>query len=62
MKNVSFTSLKIQNTSQSGINGTGVTNFSFVNGTISTTGTSGFQSNIAFNGSGSGFGNNIAAP
>ena len=59
-KNVSFSSLKIQNTSQSGINGTGVTNFSFVNGTISTTGASGFQSNIAFNGSGTGFGNNIA--
>ena len=60
VKNVSFTSLKIQNTSQSGINGTGVTNFSFVNGTVSTTGASGFQSNIAFNGGGGGFGNNIA--
>lgn len=45
----SFTSMKIQTTAKSGISGTQVTNFSFINGTIDASGTSGSDSNIAFN-------------
>ena len=41
--------MTIQNTGGSGIAGTGVTNFSFVNGTIDGSGNAGFESNIAFN-------------
>jgi large repetitive protein len=50
-KNVSFDQLKIFSTSGNGINGTGVTNFSFTNGTIATTGTGHAldSANIAFN-------------
>ena len=48
-KNVSLTSMNIHDTGDSGISGTGVTNFSFVNGTINNSGNAGFESNIAFN-------------
>jgi|GEM_PF-958927 len=52
-KNVSLTSMKIQNSAHYGITGVGVTNFSFVNGTIDNSGTglSAQDSNIGFNGS-----------
>jgi hypothetical protein len=59
-RDVSLTSMNIQTTGGSGIDGTGVTNFSFVNGSISGAGNASFESAIAFNGSGSGVGNNIA--
>ncbi|MDL2718597.1 MAG: putative Ig domain-containing protein [Acidobacteriota bacterium] len=55
-RNVSLTSMNVQNTTQSGIDGQNdVTNFSFVNGTINNSGTSGTlgggntYSNIGFN-------------
>lgn len=57
--NVSFDRMNIQSTGGSGVNGTQVTNFSFTNGTIANAGNAGFESAIAFNGSGSGLGNNI---
>jgi hypothetical protein len=49
-QNVSLTSMSIQSTADSGIDGRGVTNFSFVNGTVNNSGNSDFESNIAFNG------------
>ncbi|TPJ79051.1 right-handed parallel beta-helix repeat-containing protein [Mesorhizobium sp. B2-6-2] len=58
--NVSFDRMNLQSTGGSGINGTQVVNFSFTNGTIANAGNAGFESAIAFNGSGSGLGNNIA--
>jgi VCBS repeat-containing protein len=59
-RNVSLDQLNISTTSDSGINGTTVTNFSYTNGTIAGAGNSSFDSAIAFNGSNSGLGNNIA--
>jgi hypothetical protein len=60
VQNVSLGKLTIQNiTAASGVNGTGVTNFSFTNGTINSTGNAVGHSNIAFNGSGSLTGNNL---
>jgi len=50
-KDVSLSSMNIHDTSDSGVSGTGVTNFVFVNGTINNSGNSGFESNIAFNSS-----------
>jgi len=59
-RGVSIDRMFIQNTSDSGINGTSVTNFTFTNGKIDNSGNAGFESNIAFNGTGSQAGNNIA--
>ena len=55
-----FKSLTIKNTGGSGVNGTGVTNFSFTNGTIDTTGTASGDSNLAFNDSTVGTENNLS--
>jgi hypothetical protein len=41
--------MNIQSTARSGIAGTGVTNFTFNNGTINNSGTQNFDANIAFN-------------
>jgi uncharacterized repeat protein (TIGR01451 family) len=49
VQNVSLKDLNIQNTDRSGINGTGVTNFSFTNGTVNKSGSQNFDANIAFN-------------
>ena len=58
---VSLGRLTIQNiAAASGVNGTGVTNFGFTNGTISNTGNALGHSNIAFNGNGSLTGNNLS--
>jgi hypothetical protein len=59
-QNVSLDQLNISSAGDSGVNGTGVTNFAFTNGTISNAGNAGFESAIAFNGTGTGIGNNIA--
>jgi VCBS repeat-containing protein len=56
----SFTSMLIQNTGGSGVNGTGVAGFSFVNGTISGSGNALGESNISFNGNGTGLGANFS--
>jgi hypothetical protein len=63
----SFTNMNIQDTGGSGINGAGVTNFTFTNGTILNAGDasvgagqSAHDSAIAFNGTNTGVGNNIA--
>lgn len=58
-RNVSLARMIITDTDGSGINGTGVTNFTFTDGTISNSGDSGIEANIAFN-NGTGLGNNIA--
>ena len=50
-RDLSLSSMNIHDTGDSGISGTGVTNFSFVNGTINNSGNAGFESNIAFNSS-----------
>jgi hypothetical protein len=59
-QNISLDQMNLQSITKSGINGTQVTNFSFTNGTINNAGTASFDSSIAFNGSGTGTGNNIA--
>jgi large repetitive protein len=59
-QNVSLDQMNIQSTGGSGINGTAVTNFSFTNGTINNSGNAVGEANIAFNGSGSLTGNNLA--
>lgn len=59
-KDVSLAWMNISSTGGSGVNGTGVTNFGFVNGVIIGAGNASFESAIAFNGSGTGLGNNIA--
>ncbi len=55
-----FTSLTIKNTGGSGVKGTGVTNFSFTNGSIDTNGTGADDSNIAFNTISAGTENNLS--
>ncbi|MGB8858333.1 MAG: Ig-like domain-containing protein, partial [Ilumatobacteraceae bacterium] len=59
-QNVSLAWMNISTTGGSGVSGIGVTNFSFVNGVISGAGNASFESALAFNGGGTGFGNNIA--
>jgi hypothetical protein len=59
-RTVSLANMSILTTGGSGIDGIGVTNFAFTNGTISGAGNGGIESAIAFNGNGSMFGNNIA--
>jgi len=59
-QNVAIDRMLIQTTTDSGINGTLVTNFSFTNGKIDSAGNASFDSAIAFNGTNSGLGNNIA--
>jgi hypothetical protein len=56
----SFTSMLIQGTGGSGVNGTGVNGFSFVDGTITGSGDALGESNIAFNGNGTLLGNNFS--
>src|ERR1043166_6325598 len=56
----SFDRMLIQTTSDSGVSGIAVTNFTFTNGKIDSAGNASFDSAIAFNGNGSGLGNNIA--
>jgi large repetitive protein len=56
----SFNWMAVQSTGGSGVNGTGVTGFSFVNGTISGSGDALGESNIAFNGGGTLLGNNLS--
>ncbi len=58
-QDVSFDQMSIQTTGGSGVNGTLVTNFAFTNGTVNGAGSAGFESAIAFNGSGTGVGNNL---
>ncbi|MDO8361253.1 MAG: Ig-like domain-containing protein, partial [Actinomycetota bacterium] len=58
-RNVSFDRMVIDTTAGSGISGTGVTDFTFTNGTVSNSGDSALEANIAFN-NGTGLGNNIA--
>jgi hypothetical protein len=48
-QNVSLNNMNIQTTTRSGINGTGVTNFSFTNGTINQAGAQNADACIAFN-------------
>jgi VCBS repeat-containing protein len=55
-----FTSMLIQNTGGSGINGTGVAGFSFVNGTITGSGNALGEGNITFNGNGTLLGSNFS--
>jgi large repetitive protein len=55
-----FNAVTIKNTGGSGIKGTGVTNFSFTNGTIDTTGSGTDESNIAFNTAVAGMESNIS--
>jgi hypothetical protein len=55
-----FTRLAIQTSAGSGVNGTAVSGFSFVNGFIDNSGDAVGESNIAFNGNGSLTGNNIS--
>ncbi len=55
-----FKSLTIKNTSGSGVKGTTVTNFSFTNGSIDTTGAGTDESNIAFNAAVAGTENNVS--
>ncbi len=56
----SFTAMTIKNTGGSGVKGTQVTNFSFVNGSIDTTGSGTDESNIAFNAAVAGTENNLS--
>lgn len=58
-RDVSLTNLNINTTGGSGIDGTGVTNFTYNNGTITGAGNGGFESAIAFNQNPT-TGNNIA--
>ncbi len=62
-RDTSLNNMFIGSTAGSGVDGQGITNFTFTNGTIVNAGTAGtagtFQSAIAFNGSLSGSGNNI---
>ena len=62
-RDTSLNDMFIGSTAASGVDGQGITNFTFTNGTIVNAGTAGtagtFQSAIAFNGSLSGTGNNI---
>jgi hypothetical protein len=55
----SFDRMLIQNTGDSGVQGTGVTNFTFTNGSISGAGNANFESALAFDGVTTGLGNNI---
>jgi uncharacterized repeat protein (TIGR01451 family)/CSLREA domain-containing protein len=59
-RGITLDQMTIQNTGGSGINGTGVTNFSFTNGTITGSGNAIGEGNITFNGNGTLTGNNIA--
>ncbi|HEY0111360.1 MAG TPA: Ig-like domain-containing protein [Fibrella sp.] len=66
-QNISLDQIRILNTDGSGINGTGVTNFSITNSTITDagdavvgTGQQLSESAIAFNGTNTGFGNNLS--
>jgi YVTN family beta-propeller protein len=66
-QNVSFDQVNITSTGGSGVNGTGVTNFVYTNGTITNAGDasvgggqSAHESALAFNGTNTGVGNNIA--
>src|SRR5262249_33765950 len=49
VRNISLNDMNIQTTTRSGINGTGVTNFSFTNGTVNQSGSQNADANIAFN-------------
>ncbi|HEV7474907.1 MAG TPA: DUF4214 domain-containing protein [Pyrinomonadaceae bacterium] len=57
---VSIDRMLIQTTTDSGVSGVAVTNFTFTNGKIDSAGNATFDSAIAFNGNGTGLGNNIA--
>jgi Bacterial Ig domain len=57
---VSIDRMLIQTATDSGVSGVGVTNFTFTNGKIDSTGNANFDSCISFNGNGTGLGNNIA--
>mgnify|MGYP003770106149 CR=1 FL=1 len=56
----SFDRMIISNTAGSGVKGNGVTNFTFTNGTIDTSGTNADDSNLAFNAAVAGTENNIS--
>jgi Bacterial Ig domain/Bacterial cadherin-like domain len=60
-RDVSLNKMTLASTADSGVNGTGVTNFAFTNGTVTNAGNANPESAIAFdNGGGVGVGNNIA--
>jgi hypothetical protein len=59
-RSVSLNRMNLQSIGDSGVNGAQVTNFTFTNGTINNVGNAGEESAIAFNGSGSNTGINIA--
>jgi hypothetical protein len=56
----SFNAVTIKNTGGSGVKGTGVTNFTFTNGMIDTSGTLAGDSNLAFHDSAAGTENNLS--
>jgi uncharacterized repeat protein (TIGR01451 family) len=57
---VSLTNMNIQSTGGSGIDGVGVVNFTFANGTINNSGNAVYESNISFTNAGASTGNNFS--